>query len=75
MIEYPDHYEAVCEGDAKYVPQDMGDSKPVTAIIVNGERRPPPAVMEEAIAARKALILEQRQKDLERNNPPSGTAK
>lgn len=75
LVEYPDHYEAVCEGDAKYVPQDTGDSKPVTAIVVNGERRPPPSVMNDARAARRRLILEQRQKDLEMNEPASGSAK
>jgi len=75
LVEYPDHYEAVCVGDAKYVPQDTGNTKPVTVVVVNGERRPPPAVMEDAIAARKKLILDLRQKDLEMNTPASGMSK
>jgi hypothetical protein len=70
LVEYPDHYEAVCVGDEKYVPQETGNSKPVTVVVTNGERRPPPAVMENEMAARRKLILELRQKDLENSAPP-----
>jgi len=73
LVEFPDHYEAVCVGDARYVPQETGNSKPVTVVVTNGERRPPPAVMEDAMAARRKLILELRQKDLETNSPPVTT--
>jgi hypothetical protein len=71
LVEFPDHYEAICEGDETYVPQETGNSKPVTVVVTNGERRPPPAVMEKEIDARRKLILELRQKDLENNAPSS----
>src|SRR6185369_8008075 len=79
LVEYPDHYEAVCEGDAKYVPPQQKedakqDIKPVTAVVVNGERRPPRAAMENAAAARRKLIRELRQTDLETNAPSTGTS-
>jgi len=75
LVEFPDHYEAICEGDEKYIPRETGYSKPVTVIVTNGERRPPAAVMEDAIAARRKLILDLRQKDLETNSPTPATPK
>ena len=76
LIEYPDHYEAVCEGDATYAPpKQTEDRKPVTVVVVNGERRPPRAAMENAAAARRKLILELRQKDLDTNSPEAGMSR
>jgi hypothetical protein len=71
LVEYPDHYEAVCTGEARYVPQTE-DKKPVTVIVVNGERRPPASVMENAAASRRKLILDLHRKDQENNAPLTG---
>lgn len=71
VIEYPDRYEAVCEGDAKYAPPPQtDDTKQV--IVTNGERRPPPSVMAAARANRQRLIMDQRKQDAALNSAASG---
>ncbi len=60
-VEYPDHYEAVCTGDAvSGGPREKGNETFVP--VAHGKHRPPGRYMEAERAARQNLMMDSRRK-------------